>query len=144
MFRYILILASPLLFGCTDTTTQKKQVNIPVATVSSKNFNLQGEWSICTRKTGWGDSVMTIQANVCTLVKFTNDNRAIVTLPSGDKQYVTYSMDLRKLTLTNNSLVNEGTYFENGVYEMNFEDKKGYTELQLILAAKHYTYILTL
>lgn len=131
------------IVSCSEKGNSDNNIKFPFKNNTSDTIGLVGEWSCCAIQSGTGDSISTMQVNVCTIINFNIDNSAIVTIPSGDKGRLTWRLNKNKVILTNTDSTNkDNLYFNEGEYEMIFTNKKEYTELKLILTDKHLIYIL--
>lgn len=143
IFTLFIYIFSLTFIGCADNNNLGERSDTSLVNSPKDGIDLIGEWTICRTQSGSGDSIVTINANVCTIVNFNMDNTVIVTIPSGDKQYFRWIANKNDITLINTRQTNKGNaYFEDGKYEMLFTKVKKNIELKLILTAKSYTYIL--
>jgi hypothetical protein len=137
---YIFVLT---LVRCADTLTPTKDTSPLTNTLSAKATGLISEWTTCTTMSSTGDSIICIMANLCTKINFKADNTVIVTKPSYVTETLQWKASNNKVTLTNINPANkDNVYFNDGIYEMTFTEKKEYTELKLTFTEKNYSYLL--
>ena len=143
MKHLFLILTIILLTACNSDKQIVDNKSIIVINNTTEKNSIIGQWTICKRTWGSGDSIRGITANICTIVNFKYDNTAVLVYPSGDKENLKWNVNNSKVRLTNINPTNkESVYFNDGVYDMIFTPKKEYTELKITLPEKNYSYFL--
>lgn len=107
-----------------------------------------GKWTV-TATTTWyimPDTVRgsTLVGNTCPKIEFNKDQTALVLLPSGQTEKLSWKLINDHLVLTNKSKPDCDSFFADSQYEMQFSSKKEITELKLTYFKDKYAVTFTL
>lgn len=131
MNNYVLTIAFIVLISCNSFEKNPYNLNNHILNDSQENIDscLVGDWGIYEHIIS-GELII---YNVCPRIKFNEDKTAIVTLPSGDKELYSWSTTNEILRLSYPLLNIADHYFESSEYKMEFEKKKNFIQLTIIL-----------
>jgi len=144
MKYFSIVLTALFLTNCNPDKSIIDNKNSIIDTSSTtETLGIIGEWLISRTISQKADNIMEIACNSCPRINFKNDNTAVLTKPTGDKENLQWKINNNKIALTNiNRTHTDSVYFDNAQYEMTFTNKKEYMELKLTLTEKNYSYIL--
>lgn len=105
----------------------------PVSKDSKVDNKLIGEWGIYV--TIFGDS--NAYCNACPKIEFKENNTAILTLPTNDKEwslseYYNWSLNETKLSITPQNNGDSDNYFDSFEYEIEINDKEEFIEFRML------------
>lgn len=121
------------------------KVNVPIISEFTKsvkcidsqlitNDSLLGEWGIYSTVRG----NLYSKCFTCPKIVFGNDGKALILLPSKEKEIISWKLENDTLLVSDNL---DGNYFQDPKYVIKFEQKKNYIELR-INNFKDFSYIL--